>query len=282
MSDSILGMKSPSQTEVLGERRRRRRARLGIALGASIAVVIAVIGIALVRSPQRQADEGTAARAGAPPGAPTPAAPMPPEAAVAAHVPALPPADTGARPAAKPALGGPSILAKPATGGGESGDAMGTATARAKRRSAEETLATTSEGVKPEKSPAAQPRPAATAEPGPHGAGRGLPGEAAATESAASNQAAAAAITKAEAAFSGGHMAAARISATEAVSAAQQASGELRVRAYVIMGKVELASERFAEAERAFDRALAVHPDDPVARKGKERAREAAASAKRP
>ena len=48
------------------------------------------------------------------------------------------------------------------------------------------------------------------------------------------------------------------------------------------MGKVELASERFTEAERAFDRALAIDPDNPVARKGKERAQDAASKAAKP
>jgi cytochrome c-type biogenesis protein CcmH/NrfG len=52
------------------------------------------------------------------------------------------------------------------------------------------------------------------------------------------------------------------------------------VRAHIIMGKVELASERFPEAERAFDRALAIAPDNPVALKGKERARDAATKAR--
>jgi Flp pilus assembly protein TadD len=75
-------------------------------------------------------------------------------------------------------------------------------------------------------------------------------------------------------------MAAARIAATEAVAAAAQASPALKARAHVIMGKVELAGERFAEAEREFDRALAVEPQNPIARKGKERARAATAKAK--
>jgi Tfp pilus assembly protein PilF len=91
-----------------------------------------------------------------------------------------------------------------------------------------------------------------------------------------------AAVAKAEAAFSDGHLAGARILATEAVTAARRASPALKVRAFVIMGKVELASEEFAEAERTFERALAIAPNHPVARKGKDRAREAAAKAAQP
>ena len=99
-------------------------------------------------------------------------------------------------------------------------------------------------------------------------------------ESPSGDAAASAAIAKAEAAFSGGHMASARISATQAVVEARSASDVLKVRAQIIMGKVELASERFAEADRAFERALAIDPNNPVARKGKERALEAAKARK--
>jgi lipopolysaccharide biosynthesis regulator YciM len=86
-----------------------------------------------------------------------------------------------------------------------------------------------------------------------------------------------AAVAKAETAFSDGRLASARVSATEAVAAARKASPNLKVRAFIILGKVELASEAYAAAERAFDRALAIDPKQPVARKGKDRAHEAAA-----
>jgi Tfp pilus assembly protein PilF len=77
-------------------------------------------------------------------------------------------------------------------------------------------------------------------------------------------------------------LASARIAATDAVTAARKASPDLKVRAFVILGKVELASEDFAKAERTFERALAIDPDHPVALKGKERAQEAAAKAGHP
>jgi hypothetical protein len=98
-----------------------------------------------------------------------------------------------------------------------------------------------------------------------------------AQESAAVDQAAAKVIAKAEAAFSSGRLAASRIAATEAVEATKSASAGLKVRAHIVMGKIELASEQFTDAERSFDRALAIEPGNPVARKGKERARAAAA-----
>ena len=94
-----------------------------------------------------------------------------------------------------------------------------------------------------------------------------------------SDEVATAAVAKAESAFSDGRLASARMSATEAVAAARKASPDLKVRAFIILGKVELASEEFAAAERTFDRALAIDPKHPVARKGKERAKEAAANA---
>jgi Tfp pilus assembly protein PilF len=89
------------------------------------------------------------------------------------------------------------------------------------------------------------------------------------------------AIAKAEAAFGDGRLATARIAATEAVAAARKATPSLKARAFVILGKVELASEEFAEAAKSFDRALAIDPNHPVARKGKERAQDAAAKAGR-
>jgi hypothetical protein len=88
-----------------------------------------------------------------------------------------------------------------------------------------------------------------------------------------------AAITEAEAAWSGGHNAEARIWATRAVAAAKRAPAELRVRAFIVMGKVELASEKYSEAKRWFDSALAIDPKDLAALRGRQRAREAAASA---
>jgi serine/threonine protein kinase len=74
VGDSILGMRSPSQTEVLGVSRRRRRAILGIALGTSVALASAAIGIVLLRSPRRPADERTAERASPPAPSPSPPA----------------------------------------------------------------------------------------------------------------------------------------------------------------------------------------------------------------
>jgi lipopolysaccharide biosynthesis regulator YciM len=88
-------------------------------------------------------------------------------------------------------------------------------------------------------------------------------------------------VAKAESAFSDGRLASARISATEAVAAARKSSPELKVRALVILGKVELASEEFAAAVKTFERALAIAPHHPVARRGKELAQEGAASADR-
>jgi serine/threonine protein kinase len=255
MSDSILAMKSPSQTEILSERRRRRRARLGIALGALTAVGISVLGIRLLQSPP---SESRAARPSAP------AASAAPPSAPAEN----PPAEKMHAP-----VGEPAPVAKP------------------QRRAAEIASPSAQAASAPSLAgPEQLPPPAAKIRPGK------LPGSKIETgdshlpttaktsseHDGAGDEAAAEVIAKAEAAFSGGHMASARISATQAVAAAATASAALKVRAHVIMGKVELASERFAEAERAFDRALAVDPASAIARKGKERARDAAAKTTRP
>jgi tetratricopeptide (TPR) repeat protein len=99
----------------------------------------------------------------------------------------------------------------------------------------------------------------------------------------ASDKTAAAAVAEAESAFGENRLAAARVLATQAVDAARhQASSELKVRAFDIMGKLELASEEFAQAQRTFERALAIDPKDPVARRGTELAKQGAAKANRP
>jgi hypothetical protein len=51
MSDSIMGMKSPSQTEILSERVLRRRARVGMALGTLTAALVAVTGMYFIHWP---------------------------------------------------------------------------------------------------------------------------------------------------------------------------------------------------------------------------------------
>jgi len=256
-SDSILGMKSPSQTEILSERVLKRRARLGIALGTTTAILVAVTGMYFVHWPFSKAPVQ-------PEPLPVPLAVAPkeqPPAVAAAPAPAeaqaAPPEKA---PPAPPAVPLPAAAEMPHPAGSDLPPA-----------------------------PAKQRRPAAEAS---HVANvdnkAALPsvGEKASAASkdesldgVASDEAATAAVIKAETAFSNGRLATARLAATEAVAAARKSSTELKVRAFVILGKVELASEDFARAERTFDKALGIDPDHPVARKGKERAQEAAAKA---
>jgi serine/threonine protein kinase len=288
MSDSILDMKSPSQTEILGERRRRQRARLGIALGTLTAAAIAVAGIYLVRSPNPP--RGEPRRTAAPP-APAPApmkSPQPP----VAEPPTTAPADPMPNPLGLAAAGTESPAGKsaPTTTPAEkpaaaaqrmAGETAPVGQGKTRRHGANAAAPSTSTqtpGKSPSEPAGAQAETAAT-EPSPRGAGRVRPAKVE-EEDTASEESVAAAIAKAETAFSASHMATARIAATQAVTAASSSTSALKVRAHIIMGKVELASERFAEAERAFDRALAIAPDNPVALKGKERARDAAAKAR--
>ena len=281
MSDSILGMKSPSQTEILGESARRRRARLGIALGTLTAAVIAVTGIFLVHSPlspRRQPEP--AAAVPTQPATPSPSTtnPQQPRALL------LPPPPASASLPSPSALAEAAIVAEkgPAT---KSPSATGT---QAQRPFGEAAPGGPDRPRRHGRERASTPAPApADKTPTATGEHPGKPkAESAASaeheEGPTGDDAASAAITKAEAAFSGGHMASARILATQSVSVAKGASASLKVRAHIIMGKVELASERFTEAERAFDRALAIDPDNPVARKGKERAQDAASKAAKP
>ena len=273
MSDSILGMKSPSQTELVGERARRRRKQLGIALGVLTATVIAVVGIALVRGP-RVTGQAHEPHPTAPPqpvpalGPPSPTAPPP-----ATPPGAMPPAPVGLG-LAEPAAASPTA---PPRAGDQTTAPSRPATAKARRLTTPETTVS---------SPSAAAKAATTPSPRaetPARAPVGAAASAATPESVAANdEVAAAALAQAEVAFSGGHMATARIAATQAVATSGRAPAPLQVRSHIIMGKVELASERFPEAERAFDRALAIDPKNAVARKGKERAREAAARAKAP
>jgi Tfp pilus assembly protein PilF len=99
--------------------------------------------------------------------------------------------------------------------------------------------------------------------------------------SASSSEEASAAIGKAETAFSNNRMATARLAATQAVAASKDASTAVKVRAHIIMGKVELAAEQFVQAEQSFNRALALDPDNALARKGLQRAQESAAKDKK-
>jgi serine/threonine-protein kinase len=289
MSDSILGMKSPSQTEILGERRRRWRARLGIALGTLTAAAIAVAGIYLVRSPSSPQEEP---RRAAEPPAPSPAPMKSPQPSIA-EPPSTAPAEPKPQPLGPAAAGTENLSGKSASttppaeemaGGAQrlAGETAPVGQGKTRRHGAEATAPSTSArppGKSPSE-PAGARAEAAAAEPEPRGSGRVRPAIAEAEAGPASDESVAAAIAKAEAAFSGGHMATARIAATQAVSAASGSPPPLKVRAHIIMGKVELASERFPEAERAFDRALAIAPDNPVALKGKERARDAATKAR--
>jgi serine/threonine protein kinase len=283
MSESIVDMKSPSQTENLGDGQRRRRAGLGIALGSITAAVIAVAGIYLVRSPAPAREEpGRSAAASTPGPTAAPAVVEPPR--LPSHE--AKPMGLGAfglhDPAAKTAS--PPVAEPPVTSGlRATADAVPPAAGKTRRQGTEPTTPPPLTPPEP-LPPAAEKRSAAgvAPPPEPRSASTARPPKARPQESAPSDDEVAAAIAKAETAFSSGHMATARIVATQAVSAASSSPTSLKVRAQIIMGKVELASERYAEAERAFDRALAVDPDNPVARKGKQRARDAAAKAKTP
>jgi serine/threonine-protein kinase len=251
-SDSILGMKSPSQTEILSQRGLKLRARVGVALGTLTAAMVAVTGMYFVHWPFSHSKEVPEPAAQAAKKTPPLALPPPAEIVIPTPSPALPAAAI----APPPAPAQPSAAKEP--------------------------------------SPPAQPRqrqqPGEGAEmalPGSQTKSRAHPTKTAPTaeddeRSGASNDEAASAAAKAETAFSAGRLASARMAATDAVAAARKASPDLKVRALIILGKVELASEDFAKAERTFEQALAIDPDHPVARKGKERAQEGAAKAGRP
>jgi serine/threonine-protein kinase len=237
MGDSILGMKSPSQTEVLSERMRRRRARLGIGLGAATALGIAGLGMFFIGRPTPKMQQT--------------------EAALVAKTAPKPATDP--KPATEPAPE-PATDPKPEP---------------AAPREPEPTTA-------PAPATAKLPKPVRGNKAAkPNGTTIPVPPPAPAPESPASTEEAMAAIGKAEAAFSSNRMATARIAATQAVAASRNASVAVKVRAHIIMGKVELAAEQFAQAELSFGRALELDPGSALARKGLERARESAAKQKR-
>jgi serine/threonine-protein kinase len=271
MSDSIMGMKSPSQTEILSERVLKRRARVGMALGTLTAALVAVTGMYFIHWPfTRPPSVPTPARVEQPLVAKDPTPIAQPRAAPPAAVPVVPVKAASAPAAVLPTR---PTTSKPAEAESDSPPPQ-----TKQRRQATEA---------PREPPPSKP----SATPGAHGlkiAARAVAGKAEARAgdeehtTPTGDEAAATAVAQAESAFSDGRLAAARVSATEAVAATRKASSELKVRAFVIMGKVELASEEFVQAERTFERALAIDPRHPVARKGKERAKEAAAKADRP
>jgi len=250
MSDSILGMKSPSQTEILSERVLKRRARVGVALGTLTAALVAVTGMYFVHRPFSSPHEATAPAAPAAKEQPASAQPTPAEIAVPAQAPVVPVAAIVPPPVA-------AIIPPPV------------AALTAKTATETPPPAQPKQRRQPVESTSVPAKSAANAEIDDRA---GVSGDEDTT----------AAVTKAETAFSAGRLASARMAATDAVAAARKASPDLKVRAFVILGKVELASEDFAKAERTFERALAIDPNHPVARKGKERAQEAAAKAGHP
>jgi len=311
-SESILGMKSPSRTEIVSERLRKRRARLGMVVGALSTLAVVGAGVLFIGPPSSHRQPPPKAAPAPPKAAPGPS-PTPPAGLAPPAVPTpavVPLATPKTAPAAEPAP-----AAAPAARAGKLAEfAPGLQKAPPARAAAAGKQAEAGLPVTPPPSP-----PSTTASPGapPTTASAGAPppppapgsesassppasepsppptseaiapptskpptpaaGEAEEQENtAANNEAAAAAIAKAEATFTAGRLAAAHIAATEAVAAAKKASTPLKTRAHIIMGKVELASEKFPEAERWFNRALAIDPDNPVARKGKERTQEAA------
>jgi serine/threonine protein kinase len=120
----------------------------------------------------------------------------------------------------------------------------------------------------PAPSPVAPPLPAT--EKAPLDARRATPTP---EEIASHDQATQALVTRAAESFSNGNLELARAAATKAVAEARHASPETRVRAYLILAKVQLAAKEFPAAQKTFERILAIDPANPVALKGKERAR---------
>jgi tetratricopeptide (TPR) repeat protein len=265
-SDSILGMKSPSQTEVLSERLLRRRTRMGMALGACTAIAIAVVGMYFIHWPFSRPRRTTIAEKApviAP--APLPAEPAPPS----------PPAQPAAEPetAQLPSLAPPAKPVVAAKAKPSAAPAEAPATRPVKAATKESKAATPLHREADAKAGRKTEASKATAEPETAGGGEATKEDDSSTPSA---DEVVAAVSKAEAAFSEGRMATARVAASQAVAGARKAPPALRLRAFVILGKVQLASQQFGEAERSFDKALAIDPQDPVAQKGKERARESA------
>lgn len=285
MGDSILGMKSPSQTEILSERVRRRRARTGLVLGAVTAVAISLTGMYFIGFPSsksRGKAEAVDKMGAAPPSsaaapvsaAPPPPSPSPPPAAV--PTPPSPAPPSPASPAPAPPQAAPTQEADNAPSVAEAAPSVAAPPATPPTASlpAERARRTTVRDSHDRSARAANVGASdGTSEPGRR--------EPKVIERAVSNDELLAIISKAEGAFSNGRMATARLAAAQAVTSLAQAPTELKLRAYVIMGKVELASEQFAEAERTFSRALAIDPDNPLARKGKQRAQEAAKAERR-
>lgn len=257
MGDSILSMRSPSKTQVLTELARRRRAQMGIGLGALTAVSIAGLGMFFIGKPAHRSREAVrvqavqAVQAGFDRKAEVSTPPLPP-------VPA---------PAANPASAANGVSAAAAT---------------------ETTVAVVAKPAELATAPKPEPKPdtKTTAKPSLSAAKTAnktearttpMPAPEPAAEEPTTGEAPMTVIARAESAFSNNHMAAARISATQAVAVSKNAPPAMQARAHIIMGKVELASEQYAEAEKSFARALAAEPGNPVAGKGLQRAQESAA-----
>jgi hypothetical protein len=243
---------------------------LGIALGALTAVSIAGLGMFFIGRPQpRQRGVSPTAVVPVPVSEPKPE-PIPEPVPEPKPEPAPEPApEPKTEPAPEPAPG-TAPVAKHAPAVGRSAAAA----TRPAVASAPPQGTAPSKHAKAEATPAkAEARPAS--EPTPI-----QPPALQPPQPAPSTEDAIAAIKKAEAAFGESRLATARLAATQAMAASKDAPIPVKVRALVIMGKVQLASEQFAEAERSFGRALALDPDNALARRGIERALQSAAKAK--
>ena len=281
MGDSILGMRSPSKTELLSERKRRRRARIGKALGAATALASAILGVMIVGHPPRSRAPLPGSLPAQTPGPGLAAARPSPGLAPATATPSAntaSPSTTG-HSTTSPAMArrasvssgavSPGSAATAAAAGAPAppprlGPAPGPAKAVAKR-------------ARP-----ATPVPATAQEPSSQRTARevanatqSMPRLASAPKAPPAEDEVLATIHKAEAAFSSNHLAMARLEAMQAVTASGHAQPAIRARAHVIMGKVELASEQFAQAAESFKRALAIDPGNALATKGLLRTQEA-------
>jgi serine/threonine protein kinase len=248
MGSSIAGMRSPSQTELLSERSRRRRTRTGVALGVLTAVTITVIGMYFIHWPFSKAKvPALSLSLPTPPSLPTPSPSPPPPPSSA---PSTAPSELPPTPPRAPTP--PQTLTPPRT-----------PTPPLPIKSTKPAIPLPKDPPKSPSRIATSPTPSV-----PDKVGSAL------TEAEID-----AIVTKAEFSYQKNRLATARNAAAEAIAHVKNASPPLKVRAYIVMGKVELASEQFAQAERTFHRVLTIDPSNVQAQKGKELAEKGAAKA---
>lgn len=233
--ENVQLMRAPSQTALVERRVRGHQLTIGIAVALITAAAIALGGVSFIQKAPRQL-------------------PVRPPVPVAVPIPLPIPAPRAPIPTPAP-VAPPSVVVTPAR--------SPTPTSPLPPSPPKDTPRPKSASVKKTAVPSSASPTASALEPQPILSANDL---------ALREESTRAAIAKAKAAFFEKNLEAARAAAQQATELATSTSSETRVRAYLILAKVQLEAGEPHLAIKTFDRILAIDPQNPIAIKGKDMA----------